>query len=215
MAKFCYNNMQVGSTKVTPFFANHGYHPRFLPDLGTQNEETPEVSEYATALGRLHEELRAEMKEAQMAQMEQANRVRRLDPVMEPGDRVWLQRKNIRTMRPSNKLDHKQIGPYTILENVGSRAYKLDLPAYVKLHPVFHISLLEPTTSTEPILGHHQPPPPPIIIEEQQEWEVEQILDSRRHWNKIQYQIKWTGFHDLDKTWYPAENFENSEEIIR
>ena len=56
--------MQAGSTKVTTFFANYGYHPRFLPDLGAQNEETPEVSEYAAALGRLHEELRAEMKEA-------------------------------------------------------------------------------------------------------------------------------------------------------
>jgi len=169
IAEFCYNNMQVGSTKVTPFFANYGYHSRFLPDLSTQNEETPEVSEYATALGRLHEELRAEMKEAQMAQTEQANRARHPDPIMEPGDRVWLKRKNIRTTRPSNKLDHKKIGPYTILEKVGSCAYKLDLPASVKLHPVFHISLLEPTASTEPIPGHHQPPPPPIIIEEQQE----------------------------------------------
>ena len=85
----------MGSTKVTPFFTNYGYHPRFLPDLGTQNEETPEVSEYAMALGRHHEELRAEMKEAQMAQTEQANRARHPDPVMEPGDRVWLKRKNI------------------------------------------------------------------------------------------------------------------------
>jgi len=53
IAEFCYN-MQAGSTKVTPFFANYGYHPRFLLDLGTQNEETPEVLEYASALGRLH-----------------------------------------------------------------------------------------------------------------------------------------------------------------
>ena len=82
-----------------------------------------------------------EMKEAQIAQTEQANRARHPDPVMEPSDRVWLKRMNIRTTRPSNKLDHKQIGPYTILEKVGLHTYKLDLPASVKLHPVFHISL--------------------------------------------------------------------------
>jgi len=99
-----------------------------MPDLGTQDEEIPEVSEYAAALGRLHVELRAEMKEAQMAQAEQANKARHPDPVMKLGDRVSLRRKNIRTTRPSNKLDHKQIRPYTILEKVGSRAYKLDLP---------------------------------------------------------------------------------------
>jgi len=207
--------MQAGSTKVTPFFANYGYYPRFLPDLRAQNEETPEVSEYAAPLGRLHEELRAEVKEAQMAQTEQSNKARHPDPVMEPGDRVWLKRKNIRTRRPSNKLDHKQIGPYTILEKVGSRAYKLDLPASVKLHPVFHISLLEPTAITEPIPEHHQPPPPPVIMEEQQEWEVEQILNSRQHRSKVQYRVKWTGLHNPDKTWYPAENFENSHEITR
>jgi len=113
-----------------------------------------------------------------MAQTEQANKVRHLDPVWNPGDKVWLQQKYIRTTRPSNKLDHKQIGLYTILEKVGSRAYKLDLPATVKIHPVFHISLLEPAASTEPIPGHHQLPPPSIIIQEQQEWEVEKILDS-------------------------------------
>jgi len=98
-----------------------------------------------------------------MAQTEQANKARHPDPIMEPGDIVWLKRKNIRTTRPSNKLDHKQIGPYTILEKVGSRAYRLDLPASVKLHPVFHIRLREPTASTEPIPGHHQPPPPPPL----------------------------------------------------
>jgi len=74
IAEFCYNNTQTETTKITPFFANYGYHRRFLPDLGTRNEETPEVSEYVAALGRLHEELRAEIKEAQMSQAEQANK---------------------------------------------------------------------------------------------------------------------------------------------
>jgi len=187
IAEFCYNNAQTGTTRLTPFFANYGCHTRFLPDLGTRNEETPEVSEYVVALRSLHEELRAEIKEAQMTQAEQANKARHPDPVLNPGDRVWLRRKHIGTTRPSNKLDHKQIGPYTILEKVGSRAYKLDLPATVRIHPVFHISLLKPTASTEPISQCQQTPPPPVIIQEQHEWEVEKILDSRRHRYQIQY----------------------------
>jgi len=73
-----------------PFFGNFGYHPRFLPDLSTRNDETPEVSEYVEALRRLHEELRAEIKEAQMSQAEQANKARHSDPVLNPGDKVWL-----------------------------------------------------------------------------------------------------------------------------
>jgi len=50
IAEFCYNNTQTGTTRITPFFANYGYHPRFLPDLGTRNDEPPEVSEYVEAL---------------------------------------------------------------------------------------------------------------------------------------------------------------------
>ena len=44
IAEFCYNNTQTGTTKITPFFANYGYHPEFMLDLGTRNDETPEVS---------------------------------------------------------------------------------------------------------------------------------------------------------------------------
>jgi len=97
-------------------------------------------------------------------------------------------------------LDHKQIGPYTILEKVDLRTYKLDLPATIKIHPVFHISLLEHTASIEPIPRHNQPPLPPIVIQEQQDWEVEKVLDSRRHRNQIQYRVKWTGFYNPDCT---------------
>jgi hypothetical protein len=150
-----------------------------------------------------------------MAQPEQANKPRHPDPVLNPGDTVWLKRQNIRTTRPSGKLDLNQIGPYKIQERVGSRAYKLDLPATVKLHPVFHISLLELTTNTEPIPGHQQPSAPLVIINDQQEWEVKEILDSRLHRNQLQYRVKWTGYHDTDKTGYPANNFENSPDAVR
>jgi hypothetical protein len=118
--------------------------------------------------------------------------------------------------RPSNKLDYRLIGPYTILERIGSGAYKLDLPSGVRIHPVFHISLLElAQPRNEPIPGHIQPPPPPIIIDDEEEWEVEEIVDSCYHREQLQYRVKWTGFHDEDKTWYPATNFNNSPDTMQ
>jgi hypothetical protein len=108
-----------------------------------------------------------EMIQTQMAQAEQANKTRYPDLVLSPDDTRWLKRKNIRTTTPSGKLDHKQIGLYKILKRVGSRAYKLDLPTTIRLHLVFHISLLEPTTNhTYPIPGHQQLPPPLVIVDE-------------------------------------------------
>jgi hypothetical protein len=75
------------------------------------------------------------------------------------------------------------IGPYTILERVGSRAYTLDLSPSIQLHLVFHISLLEPAEpDSEPIPGYIQPPlPAPVIIDNDEEYELEEIVDSRHH----------------------------------
>jgi hypothetical protein len=80
----------------------------------------------------------------------------------------------------------------------------------------FHISLLEPAQPrNEPIPGHIQLPPPPIIIDDEEEWEVEEIIDSRYHRKQLQYRVKWTGFRDEDKTWYPATNFNNSPDTVQ
>ena len=54
-----------------------------------------------------------------------------------------------------------------------------------------------------------QEPPEPVEINDDEEWEVKQILDSRIHWKKLQYCVKWLGF-DEDWTWYPTLNFMGS-----
>ncbi|MBW0481513.1 hypothetical protein O181_021228 [Austropuccinia psidii MF-1] len=111
-------------------------------------------------------------------------------PVFNPGDMVWLSSKNIKSTRPTKKLSERWLGPFPILKQVSTHAYHLKLPSQWKsIHPVLHISLLEPVkTSTIP--NRHQEPPPPIIIEEEEELEVSQILDSKLKRGKSWYLVE-------------------------
>ncbi|MBW0562444.1 hypothetical protein O181_102159 [Austropuccinia psidii MF-1] len=116
--------------------------------------------------------------------------------------------------RTSNQLDPPRNclkddwGPIPILKKVSTHAYHLKLPSQWKsIHPVFHISLLEPV-KTSAIPNQNQEPPPPIIIEEEEEWEVSQILDSKFKRRKLWYLVGWKGFsQDPERsTWEPAKN---------
>ena len=82
------------------------------------------------------------------------------------GDKVLLRSLNIRTLRPKKKIDHRQLGPFEIIEKIGTQAYRLDLPKrYGAIHPVFHVSLLEPW---HPRNGK-DPEPQAILVEGEKE----------------------------------------------
>ena len=56
---------------------------------------------------------------------------------------VYLLRKNIKTRRPSDKLDYIKLEPFKIREKLGLVTFKLELLKGMRIHLVFHISLLE------------------------------------------------------------------------
>ncbi|MBW0480703.1 hypothetical protein O181_020418 [Austropuccinia psidii MF-1] len=124
---------------------------------------------------------------------------------------VWISSKKIKSTRPTKKLSERCLGPFPILNKASTHAYHLKLPSQWKyIHPVFHISLLEPVkTSTIP--NPHQEPPPPIIIDEEGGWKVSQILDSKIKRGKLWYLVEWKGFSQDPKrsTWEPTENLKD------
>lgn len=211
-AEFSYNNTQSSTLKTTPFFANYGFHPRSMvlelfPEV---TQDTPDaVKDYATYLKDLEGYLKQEMLWAQDAMEEQANKHLSPPPVYQPGDKVWLLRKYIHTTRPSNKLDFKKLGPFPIVSKVSTHAYKLLLPSSMKVHPVFHVSLLEPY-ATDPLPGQVKPPAPPVIVDEQEEWFVEEVYDVSPK-GPLRYLVKWVGYHD--PTWEPYENVKDCEAL--
>ncbi|MBW0479620.1 hypothetical protein O181_019335, partial [Austropuccinia psidii MF-1] len=214
LAEFAYNNSDHSSTKQSPFFTVYGRDPQF--DSVHITQDTP-AGKLSTKIQSVQQDVKRELEIAINRFKRYADKSRASPPVFNPGDMVWLSSKNIKSTRPTKKLSERWLGPFPILKKVSTHAYHLKLPSQWKsIHPVFHISLLEPVkTSTIP--NRHQEPPPPIIIEEEEEWEVSQVLDSKLKRRKLWYLVEWKGFsQDSERsTWEPAENLKNCPELVK
>ena len=212
MAEFTSNNVDSETTTTSPFLANYGFHPRlgFEPLSRTNNSpELTNADEFATKMEEINAHLQNEMRLAQARYESTANYHRTPAPSFRVGDEVWLNAKNIKTKRPSKKLDWKKLGRFTIKRVVSKYAYELDLPTSMKIHPVFHVSLLEPVAQN-PHDGQIPPPAPPVEVEGEEEWEVESILDSRFFRRRLQYLVKWAG-HDAP-SWNEEKDITHCED---
>ena len=128
---------------------------------------------------------------------------------------LYVDARNIRISVPSRKLGPRRIGPYPIVESVGLRAFRLALPSSMKIHPVFHVSLLD-RASQSSICGRTTSPPPPIeVADGSLEYEVEEILDSRRRRRRLEYLVRWSGYGPADDSWEPEANVESASELVR
>jgi hypothetical protein len=146
-AEFVYNNTQNASTKLTPFFANKGYHLRYLLPVSTPTKSTnPTAERLVEQFRQLHGVLCDNLQCTQAQYKAYYDRHAKPALQFQVGDHVWLNHHNIQTNRPSRKLDIKRMGPFKIEEVIGEShlAYRLQLPPQMRLHPVFHVSLLEP-----------------------------------------------------------------------
>jgi hypothetical protein len=122
--------------------------------------------------------------------------------------------KHINTTRPSKKLDAKRIGPYEVTERINANAYRLRLPHTMKLHDVFHVSLLD--KSTPPTAEQTPAEPDPVIVDDstEPEWEAERVIDSRMRYTKLQYHVQWAGYDYIRTSWEPAEYLANAPDLV-
>lgn len=206
IAELANNNLLSRATGTTPFFANYGRHPNMM-DTPKDNPRSQQAIEYAQDLLTIHKGIQNNLEQAQNKMEEHENKFRLNGPQLKEGDKVWLHTKNLRTKRPSKKLDHVRVGPFRIKANKGPVNYELELPEDAKIFPTFHVSLLEKASDDEPVATRFGYEP-----EEENVYEVERILLEKDG----QYLIKWKGYPHSENTWEPEEHLlPNCAKLLR
>ena len=132
LAEFAYNNTISTTTKMTPFFANYGYHPRWSATI--RDVPAPAAQDHIKQIQDTHARCKTNMLQAQDSQKQFANRRRQDAPSFQAGDQVMLKRTNIKNTRPSDKIAFTLLGSFRTVQAVGRAALRLALPHTTQIH---------------------------------------------------------------------------------
>ncbi|KAL0152896.1 hypothetical protein M9458_051800 [Cirrhinus mrigala] len=207
-AEYAQNSLRQATTGLTPFQCILSFQPPLFPWSG-EPSDVPSVDYWFRESERVWDEAHQHLQRAVRRQTTTADQRRSSAPEYQVGQKVWLSTRDIRLRLPCKKLSPRFVGPFTVVEQINSVTYKLQLPAQYRIHPTFHVSLLKPfheplSISTEP--GREEEPPPPMEVDEGTIYSVKEILDSRRRGGRLQYLVDWEGYGPEERSWVARED---------
>ncbi len=143
VAQFCHNDQIHLAMGFSPFFLNNGRNPRKGLEL-TMEQKVQAVDEWIERLVEACDQARRGLNQVAENMRKQYNKKRQPVKEYKKGDWVYIDTRNLPTLRSMKKLEGKFIGPYEIIEKVGVAAYRIRIPASWKIYNVFNEVLLKP-----------------------------------------------------------------------
>jgi len=223
VAQFSYNLQRSEATNRSPFEVIIGQQPTTPLALTTSYEgKSPAAFKFAKSWHEQAELARAYLNKATKRMKKWADKKRRPLEFKE-GDLVMVKLlpQQFKTFRKVHKgLIRRYEGPFPVLKRVGKVSYKLQLPSKLKIHPVFHVSLLKPyhEDMEDPSRGKSKRAPTAVVTSFDKE--VESVL-AYRHIRRRgvpsyrEYLIKWKNLPESEASWEHEDALWQFQDHIR
>ncbi len=219
MIKFVDNNVLFSVIFLILFFMNKSFHSRMSFDSDIIEYESTRERLQINQVKNISEQMnktlifaREALIKTQEQMMNQANKHRKKINY-KIKSKMFLNERNIITARFFKKLNDKMLDSFINLDLVDS-SYKLKLSKSMHVHDVFHSDLLHSVVD-DLLSDQKNELSDSIVINDEDEWEIDDILNSRWYWRRLQYRVKWNDY-DNDLNWYNADDdeFMNVQKII-
>jgi hypothetical protein len=120
-------------------------------------------------------------------------------------DKVFLNAKNIISIRSFKKLNYKYYESYTISASVNKISYRLDFSLIMKdIHDVFHVSLLKLVKDKNDETSSL------IWVENEKQWKIKKVVDKKIKNDKTSYLMKWLEYSHSNNEWMKANEMKNA-----
>ncbi|KAD5961708.1 hypothetical protein E3N88_13181 [Mikania micrantha] len=206
VVEFSYNNSYHTSIQCAPFEALYGRKcrsPICWSEIGESQIIGPEfIQETTDKITLIQERIKA-ARDRQKSYAD--NRRRPLE--FQVGDRVMLKVspwKGIFRFGKRGKLSPRFVGPFKILERIGSVAYRLELPSELSnIHDVFHVSNLKKCLTDESLIV----PLEEIHIDEKLQFSEEPVEVMDREMKVLKrsripiVKVRWNSQRGPEYTW--------------
>jgi hypothetical protein len=185
-----------------------------ISELSVPGPDDASAAEFLETKQRMLDQLKQNLHKAQ-ARMKKFVDLQRSECTFSVGDQVYLKMEPYRLaafgFRGSIKLHSKYYGPFLITQQVGNRAYRLQLPPGVLIHPVFHVSQLKMHIGDKAVPSPDLPlllPDGTIKTGPDMFIQVRQI--PRNNAPVVQWLVQWQNLSPEEATWEDADSIKHA-----
>ncbi|GJZ55810.1 putative reverse transcriptase domain-containing protein [Tanacetum coccineum] len=212
LVEFSYNNSYHTSIKAAPFEALYGRKcrsPVCWAEVGDAQLTSPAIIHETT---EKIVQIKSRIQAARDRQKSYAN-IRRKPMVFQVGDRVMLKVspwKGVVRFGKRGKLNPRYVGPFKVIERVGTVAYKLELPQQLsRVHNTFHVSNLKKCLSDESLVI----PLEELRVDDKLHFEEEPVEVMDREIKQLKrsripiIKVRWNSKRGPEFTWEREDQF--------